>query len=126
MIEVRPQKSVEEEEKEAMSIRSKKKYSGDLLSELQDIEVYDPGQILADFTGLNIVVNDSVKGNLTLRLQNAWDQALDIILAHQGLGHASEWQMVFIAPTEEIAAREKLDLESRKTVRRVDAVKSFR
>ncbi len=119
VIEVRPpQKSVEEEEKEAMLDPSKKKYKGDLLSlNFQDIEVRAILQILADFTGLNIVVSDSVKGNLTLRLQNVpWDQALDIILRTKGLAMRQNGNVVFIAPTEEVAAREKLDLESRKTV----------
>ena len=83
----------------------------------QDIEVRAILQILADFTGLNIVVSDSVKGNLTLRLQNVpWDQALDIIMRTKGLAMRQNGNVVFIAPTEEIAAREKLDLESRKTV----------
>jgi type IV pilus assembly protein PilQ len=119
VIEVRPpQKSAEEEEKEAALDPSKKKYKGDLLSlNFQDIEVRAILQILADFTGLNIVVSDSVKGNLTLRLQNVpWDQALDIILRTKGLAMRQNGNVVFIAPTEEIAAREKLDLESHKTV----------
>jgi len=119
VIEVRPpQKSREEEEKEAQFDPSKKKYAGDLLSlNFQDIEVRAILQILADFTGMNIVVSDSVKGNLTLRLQNVpWDQALDIILRTKGLTMRQNGNVIFIAPTEEVAAREKLDLESRKTV----------
>ena len=119
VIEVRPpQKSKEEEEKEAQFDPSKKKYTGDLLSlNFQDIEVRAILQILADFTGMNIVVSDSVKGNLTLRLQNVpWDQALDIILRTKGLAMRQNGNVIFIAPTEEVAAREKLDLESRKTV----------
>lgn len=119
VIEVRPpQKTPEDEEKEAMLDPSKKKYKGDLLSlNFQDIEVRAILQILADFTGLNIVVSDSVKGNLTLRLQNVpWDQALDIILRTKGLTMRQNGNVIFIAPTEEVAAREKLDLESRKTV----------
>ena len=119
VIEVRPpQKSKEEEEKEAMFDPSKKKYTGDLLSlNFQDIEVRAILQILADFTGKNIVVSDSVKGNLTLRLQNVpWDQALDIILRTKGLTMRENGNVIFIAPTEEVAAREKLDLESRRTV----------
>ncbi len=119
VIEVRPpQKSKEEEEKEAQFDPSKKKYTGDLLSlNFQDIEVRAILQILADFTGLNIVVSDSVKGNLTLRLQNVpWDQALDIILRTKGLAMRQNGNVIFIAPTEEVAAREKLELESRKTV----------
>lgn len=119
VIEVRPpQRTREEEEREAMFDPSKKKYTGDLLSlNFQDIEVRAILQILADFTGMNIVVSDSVKGNLTLRLQNVpWDQALDIILRTKGLTMRQNGNVIFIAPTEEVAAREKLDLESRKTV----------
>jgi len=119
VIEVRPpQKTAEDEEKEAQFDPSKKKYKGDLLSlNFQDIEVRAILQILADFTGLNIVVSDTVKGNLTLRLQNVpWDQALDIIMRTKGLSMRQNGNVIFIAPTEEIAAREKLDLESRKTV----------
>ena len=119
VIEVRPpQKSKEEEDKEAQFDPSKKKYTGDLLSlNFQDIEVRAILQILADFTGMNIVVSDSVKGNLTLRLQNVpWDQALDIILRTKGLSMRQNGNVIFIAPTEEVSAREKLDLESRKTV----------
>jgi len=120
VIEVRPPtpKTTAEEEKEAEFDPSKKKYKGDLLSlNFQDIEVRAILQILADFTGLNIVVSDSVKGNLTLRLQNVpWDQALDIILRTKGLAMRQNGNVVFIAPTEEVAAREKLDLESRKVV----------
>lgn len=119
VVEVRPpQKSKEEEDKEAQFDPSKKKYVGDLLSlNFQDIEVRAILQILADFTGLNIVVSDSVKGNLTLRLQNVpWDQALDIILRTKGLSMRQSGNVIFIAPTEEVAAREKLDLESRKVV----------
>ena len=120
VIEVRPPtpKTTAEEEKEAEFDPSKKKYKGDLLSlNFQDIEVRAILQILADFTGLNIVVSDSVKGNLTLRLQNVpWDQALDIILRTKGLSMRQNGNVIFIAPTEEVAAREKLDLESRKVV----------
>ncbi|HRY15286.1 MAG: type IV pilus secretin PilQ [Candidatus Competibacteraceae bacterium] len=119
VVEVRPPHRDTEAEKRAAELDpSKKKYSGDLLSlNFQDIEVRAILQILADFTGLNIVVSDSVKGNLTLRLQNVpWDQALDIIMRTKGLASRQNGNVIFIAPTEEIAAREKLDLESRKTV----------
>lgn len=119
VIEVRPpHKPTEEEDKEAQFDPSKKKYKGDLLSlNFQDIEVRAILQILADFTGMNIVVSDTVKGNLTLRLQNVpWDQALDIIMRTRGLSMRQNGNVMFIAPTEEIAARERLDLESRRTV----------
>ena len=113
-----PEKSQEELEREARLDPSKKVYTGDLLSlNFQDIEVRAILQILADFTGLNIVVSDSVTGNLTLRLQNVpWDQALDIIMRTKGLASRQSGNVIFIAPTEEIAARERLELESLKTV----------
>lgn len=89
-------------------------YRGELLSlNFQDIEVRAVLQILADFTGLNVVVSDSVTGNLTLRLQNVpWDQALDIILQTKGLTMRQSGNVIFIAPTEEVAARERLELEA--------------
>jgi type IV pilus assembly protein PilQ len=113
-----PEKSAEELEREARLDPTRRVYTGDLLSlNFQDIEVRAILQILADFTGLNIVVSDSVTGNLTLRLQNVpWDQALDIIMRTKGLSSRQSGNVVFIAPTEEITARERLDLESRRTV----------
>jgi type IV pilus assembly protein PilQ len=113
-----PEKSQEELEREARLDPSRRVYTGDLLSlNFQDIEVRAILQILADFTGLNIVVSNSVRGNLTLRLQNVpWDQALDIIMRTKGLSSRQSGNVIFIAPTEEIAARERLDLESRRTV----------
>ncbi len=89
-------------------------YTGELLSlNFQDIEVRAVLQILADFTGLNVVVSDTVTGNLTLRLQNVpWDQALDIILDTKGLTKRQSGNVIFIAPTEEVTARERLILEA--------------
>lgn len=115
-IEVKPVQ--EEEQEDEFNPRKQKTYTGDLLSlNFQDIEVRAVLQILADFTGQNVVVSDSVKGNLTLRLQNVpWDQALDIILRTKGLTMRQSGNVMYIAPTEEVAAREKLELEARKTV----------
>jgi type IV pilus assembly protein PilQ len=74
-------------------------------------------QIIADFTGLNVVVSDTVQGNLTLRLQNVpWDQALDIILRTKGLTQRQNGNVIYVAPTEEIITREQLELESRKKI----------
>ena len=70
-------------------------------------------QLIADFTGLNVVVSDSVDGNLTLRLKNVpWDQALDIILKAKGLSKRESGNVMLVAPSEEIAAQEKIDLEA--------------
>ena len=105
------------EEKEA---RKKKEfgYTGERLSlNFQDIEVRSVLQLLADFTGTNIVVSDTVSGNLTLRMQNVpWDQALDIVLRTKGLAKRQNGNVMLVAPSEEIAAREKLELESQKQI----------
>ncbi|MBT8438047.1 MAG: type IV pilus secretin PilQ family protein, partial [Gammaproteobacteria bacterium] len=80
---------------------------------------------LADFTGLNLVVSDSVEGNLTLRLKNVpWDQAMDIILKTKGLDQRKAGNVILIAPTDEIAAREKLELESRKQVEELERLRT--
>jgi len=93
-------------------------YTGERLSlTFQDIEVRAVLQLLADFTGLNMVVSDNVSGNISLRLKNVpWDQAMDIILKTKGLGMRKTGNVVLIAPSAEIAAREKLELESQKQI----------
>jgi len=93
-------------------------YSGERLSlNFQDIEVRSVLQLIADFTGINIVVSDTVRGSLTLRLKNVpWDQALDIILKTKGLAMRQTGNVMLVAPSEEIAAREKLELESQKQI----------
>jgi len=96
----------------------KEEYTGEKLSlNFQDIEVRAVLQLLADFTALNVVVSDSVQGNITLRLKNVpWDQALDIILKSKGLAMRQSGNVLLVAPGEEIASREKLELESRKQI----------
>jgi type IV pilus assembly protein PilQ len=93
-------------------------YTGERLSlNFQDIEVRSVLQLIADFTGTNIVVSDTVQGSLTLRLQNVpWDQALDIVLKTKGLAMRKNNEVILVAPSEEIAAREKLELESMKQI----------
>jgi type IV pilus assembly protein PilQ len=114
-IEVKP---VEEQPIDDEVDPRRRTFSGELLSlNFQDIEVRAVLQIIADFTGQNVVVSDTVQGNLTLRLQNVpWDQALDIILRTKGLTMRQNGNVMYIAPTEEVAARERLELEARKTV----------
>jgi type IV pilus assembly protein PilQ len=104
--------------KEAIEKRKKEEFTGERLSlNFQDIEVRSILQLIADFTNLNVVVSDSVTGNLTLRLKNVpWDQALDIILKTKGLDKRQTGNVLLIAPTEEIAAREKLELEANKQI----------
>ncbi|MBX2823337.1 MAG: type IV pilus secretin PilQ [Gammaproteobacteria bacterium] len=91
-------------------------YTGEKLSlNFQDIEVRSVLQLLADFTDLNIVVSDSVQGKLTLRLKNVpWDQALDIILQSKALGKRQAGNVIMVAPAEEIANRERIELEGMK------------
>ena len=106
--------------KEELVGKEKRKfpYTGERLSlNFQNIDVRAVLQLIADFTGLNMVVSDSVSGTLTLRLKNVpWDQALDIILKTKGLAKRESGNVILIAPTEEIAAQEKLELEAKKQV----------
>lgn len=111
-------KPISKEEQEKLA-KAKFGYTGERLSlNFQDIEVRSVLQLIADFTGLNVVVSDKVTGTLTLRLKNVpWDQALDIILKTKGLDKRKSGNVLLIAPTEEIAAQEKLALEARKQVK---------
>jgi len=115
--------SKEEEEKNR---KAKFGYTGERLSlNFQDIEVRSVLQLLADFTSLNLVVSDSVTGNLTLRLKNVpWDQAMDIILKTKGLAQRKSGNVILVAPTDEIAAREKLELESLRQVEELEALRT--
>ncbi|HET7570003.1 MAG TPA: type IV pilus secretin PilQ [Gammaproteobacteria bacterium] len=96
----------------------KKQYNGKRLTlNFQDIEVRAVLQILADFTGLNMVVSDSVGGSITLRLQNVpWDQALDIILKTKGLAMRKNGNVVLVAPADEISQREKQQLQAKQQI----------
>src|SRR5208337_5665222 len=87
----------------------KKEYTGERLTlNFQDIDVRAVLQLLADTSGQNIVVSDSVTGNLTLRLQNVpWDQALDIVLRTKGLDKRRQDNVIIVGPADELANREK-------------------
>ncbi|WP_028671155.1 type IV pilus secretin PilQ [Saccharospirillum impatiens] len=89
-------------------------YSGDRLSlSFQDIEVRNVLQLIADYVGLNLVASDSISGNITLRLQNVpWDQALDLVLKTKGLDKRQTGNVLLVGPAQEIAERERLELES--------------
>lgn len=112
--------SVEKLSEEEAETRREEKfpYSGEKLSlNFQDIEVRSVLQLIADFTGLNLVASDTVGGSITLRLQNVpWDQALDLILKTKGLDKRQIGNVLLVAPAEEIAAREKLELETTKQI----------
>lgn len=92
-------------------------YSGEKLSlNFQNIEVRSALQVLADFTGLNFVVSDTVKGALTLRLKDVpWDQALDLIVDAKGLAMRRKGNVLTIAPASEVAAKEKAAFEAAKS-----------
>ena len=93
-------------------------YSGEKLTlNFQAVEVRALLQVIADFTGLNIIASDTVGGNLTLRLKDVpWDQALDIILQSKGLSKRKNGNVVLIAPSDELATKEKLELEAKQQI----------
>ncbi len=113
-IEFKPLTKAEQEENK----KDKFGYTGERLSlNFQSIEVRAVLQLIADFTGLNMVASDTISGNVTLRLKNVpWDQALDIILKSRGLAMRKVGNVIMVAPSEEIAARERLELEANKQV----------
>lgn len=92
-----------------------KEYTGQRLTlNFQDIETRAVLQLLAETSGRNIVVSDTVQGNVTLRLRNVpWDQALDIVMTTKGLDMRENGNVIIVAPAEEIAARETADLEAK-------------
>lgn len=94
---------------------AKEKFGGEKLSlNFQNIDVRSVLQVIADFTDFNIITSDSVQGSLTLRLKDVpWDQALDIILQAKGLDMRKNGNVIWIAPGDELAAREKLQLEAK-------------
>lgn len=120
VVEVQPKRktSVAQEEKPV--------YSGERLTlNFQEIETRAVLQLLADASGQNIVVSDSVNGNVTLRLQNVpWDQALDIVLRTKGLDKRRQDNVIIVAPQEELAAREKADLAARKDLQELAPLRS--
>lgn len=101
-------------------------YNGQKLSlNFQNIEVRSLLQVIADFTNFNIVTSDSVSGSVTLRLQDVpWDQALDIILQAKGLGMRKSGNVLWVAPKDEIASKEKLDLESVAAVQSLEPLRT--
>ncbi|WP_287367998.1 type IV pilus secretin PilQ [Thauera sp.] len=104
-------------------------YQGEKLSlNFQNIDVRSVLQVIADFTNFNIITSDSVQGSLTLRLKDVpWDQALDIILQAKGLDMRKNGNVIWIAPGDELAAREKLQLEAKQQINDLEplATESF-
>ena len=120
VIEVAPRR------KAANAQEDKPVYTGERLTlNFQDIETRAVLQLLADASGQNIVVSDSVTGNVTLRLQNVpWDQALDIVLRTKGLDKRRQDNVIIVAPQAELAAREKAELAAKKDVQELAPLRS--
>src|SRR4029077_20530564 len=104
----------------------KREYSGERLTlNFQDLETRAVLQLIADFSGLNIVVSDTVMGSVTLRLQNVpWDQALDIVMTTKGLDMRRNGNVIIVAPAEEITAREQADLQAQKALQTLEPIRS--
>lgn len=105
---------------------SKPGYNGEKLSlNFQNIDVRSVLQVIADFTGLNIITSDTVTGNLTLRLKDVpWDQALDIIMSSKGLTQRKTGNVIIVAPSEEVAAKEKLMLEANQQIEDLEPMRT--
>ena len=101
-------------------------YSGEKLTlNFQNIEVRALLQVIADFTNFNVVTSDTVTGNVTLRLKDVpWDQALDIILQAKSLGLRKSGNVILIAPKDELAAKEKAELESKSQLSSLEPVRT--
>ena len=120
VIEVRQQKI------DANKLTQGAGYNGEKLSlNFQNIEIRSLLQVIADFTNFNIVASDSVTGAVTLRLKDVpWDQALDIILQARGLGMRKNGNVLLIAPKDELAAKDKLDLESKNAIQSLEQLRT--
>ncbi len=121
VIEVKPLK--EEPNKLGQGVRD---YRGEKLSlNFQNVEVRAVLQVIADFTGLNIITSDTVSGNLTLRLKDVpWDQALDIVMQAKGLDMRKNGTVLWIAPRDELLTKEKLELEQRAQIAELEPVRT--
>ncbi len=123
-IEINP--ATEESAEESSLFSETKEYEGQRLTlNFQDIETRAVLQLLAETSGKNIVVSDTVQGNVTLRLRNVpWDQALDIVMTTKGLDMRQNGNVIMVAPAEEIAARETADLEARAAISELEPLYS--
>ncbi|RJG07288.1 type IV pilus secretin PilQ [Noviherbaspirillum cavernae] len=101
-------------------------YRGERLSlNFQNVEVRAVLQVIADFTGLNIITSDTVSGNLTLRLKDVpWDQALDIVMQAKGLDMRKNGSVLWIAPKDELLTKEKLELEQRAQIAELEPLRT--
>ena len=119
VIEIQPQRKADVQQEE------KRQYTGEKMTmNFQDIDTRALLQLLADQSGQNIVVSDTVRGGITLRLLNVpWDQALDIVLRTKGLDKRQDGNVIIVAPAEEIAAREKQELAARKDLQELEPLR---
>ncbi len=122
VIEVRP--IVEDPNKLIQGSRGG--YKGEKLSlNFQNVDVRRLLQVIGEFTGMNVVVSDTVSGSITLILKDVpWDQALDIILQQKGLDMRKSGNVISIAPRDELATREKLELESRQQIGDIEPIRT--
>ncbi|HQR70545.1 MAG TPA: type IV pilus secretin PilQ [Burkholderiaceae bacterium] len=122
VLEVRPVK----EDPNRLFQGTRQGYQGERLSlNFQNVDVRSLLQVIADFTNLNIITSDSVGGTITLRLKDVpWDQALDIILQSKGLDMRKNGNVLLVAPRDEIATKEKLELESRSQIQELEPLRS--
>jgi type IV pilus assembly protein PilQ len=120
VVEVQPARKTQ------VAADEKPAYVGERLTlNFQDIETRSVLQLLADASGQNIVVSDSVSGSVTLRLQNVpWDQALDIVLRTKGLDKRKQDNVIIVAPADELASREKAELAARKDIQELAPLRS--
>jgi type IV pilus assembly protein PilQ len=123
-IEINP--ATEDQEATSSLFSETKEYEGQRLTlNFQDIETRAVLQLLAETSGRNIVVSDTVQGNVTLRLRNVpWDQALDIVMTTKGLDMRENGNVIIVAPAEEIAARETADLEAKAAINELEPLYS--
>ena len=117
---------VREQKVDASKLTQGPGYSGEKLSlNFQNIEIRSLLQVIADFTNFNIVASDTVTGAVTLRLKDVpWDQALDIILQARGLGMRKNGNVLLIAPKDEFAAKDKIELESRNAIQSLEQLRT--
>lgn len=121
VVEVKPIK-----EQASKLVQGTQGYRGEKLSlNFQNVEVRAVLQVIADFTGLNIITSDTVNGNLTLRLKDVpWDQALDIVMQAKGLDMRKNGSVMWIAPKDELLTKEKLELEQRSHIAELEPVRT--
>jgi type IV pilus assembly protein PilQ len=121
IVSIKPLSKEEKDKRQAESFT----YTGEKLSlNFQSIDVRSVLQLIADFTDLNLVASDTVQGDITLRLQNVpWDQALDLVLKTKGLDKRKIGNVLLVAPADEIAARERQELESQKQIAELEPLR---